>query len=173
MNNILISITLTILFFLPVIIGFFLFRRKRNFKIIAFSILINIIFAFVTFLLTLTILNPTQEFEDSRFKEILSTNFETQFPSNLKYIATQFKQEKGLLSCKYWTARVGVDEVLFNDFLKEIEGHGWGGEVNIQDETAGQMVRYNYVSRYMSGINYVIDFYEDNRTIRIYVIDCP
>ena len=173
MINITLSISLTLLFLLPVFIGLFLFRWKRNDKIIASSVFINIIFSFIVFFLILEFLNPSQEFKKSEFEKILSTHFETKFPTNIKYIATQFKQEKGLLSCSYWIARLGINESLFNDFLEEIKADNWTEKVNIPDKITGQMIRFNYESRYMSGMNYEIDFFDDNQTIRIYIIDCP
>ena len=112
----------------------------------------------------------TTEFSNVGFENIIEQNFKTDFQSDIEYIAVNFRTDKG---CQYWTARIKTTESYYNTFFKEINLDNWGKRTNIKDKTTGFMIRYTYKSRYMSGINYEIDFFEDNQTIRIYIIDCP
>jgi hypothetical protein len=158
---------------LPIISGAIIYKWKKNLKFLKYSIVINLIIVVAVLYSTLLVLNPSQKFDKSNFENIISQNFETQFPNDMEYISVQFKQERGLLPCQFWTARVKTSDLFYNEFSKEIKDDNWSKETNILDKVTGSMIRYAYKSRYMSGINYEIDFFEDNKTIRIYIIDCP
>lgn len=124
--------------------------------------------------MSILVLNPSQKFDKEIFESVYSEIFKTKLPIDKKYIATKYQQEKGLLPCKYWTARIIADEKFYNDFQNELQQEsGILIEPNFKDEITGDLVTHKFTSRFMSGYNFEIDFFYDNKTIRIYIVDCP
>jgi hypothetical protein len=171
MNNIILSILITLLLSIPTLIGIFVYKWKKNIKFLFTAIIINSIYTIIIIFFTLTILNPSKEFRKDRFETLYSQSFKTELPTNIEYIATKYIQERGLMSNEFWTARIQCSNIFYSEFLKEIQAGYSNKTTNQVDKITGDTIKYTFKSRYMSGINYEIDFFEDNKTIRIYLIE--
>ena len=124
-------------------------------------------------LIGLYIISPSQGFDENKFEILYSEIFVATLPSNIKYVATKFQDEGEIISCKYWTARILTSEDFYQDLLKEVKNKNEKNNTDELDEVTGMIIKNQFKSRFMSGYNYEIDFFNDNRTIRIYIIDCP
>ena len=171
MYNVFLSLFITITL---LAVMFFLMSRKNKRLKLKHYVIITVCapFLFLFILFGQLIFFPLQFFSESDFEKTYSQVFNTELPSNTKYIATKYK-DTGLLGCTYWTARIQTNSDFFNNFHKECGGVYMGEKEGFIDVTTGKLITSSFKTRYMSGYNYEVDFFDDRNTIRIYIIDCP
>ena len=172
MYNIFLSLFITITL---LAVMFFLMSRKNKRLKLKHYVIITICapFLFLFILFGQLIFFPLQFFSESDFEKTYYQVFNTELPSNTKYIATKYKQEPFLINCTYWTARIQTNSDFFNNFHKELEGVYFKKKEGFIDVTTGKLITSSFKTGYMSGYNYEVDFFDDRNTIRIYIIDCP
>ncbi|MBE7647639.1 hypothetical protein G1K66_03305 [Tenacibaculum finnmarkense] len=166
--NILLSIIIATIIFIPSIKSIIKTPKINNILKLLFIKLLPLI---SLTLLIFTIFNPSNEFKKEDFEKEYSLYFKTKIPSEIKYIATNYHRGN-------YTARIRCGEKFYNKFLIEIEKDNYDSRYinniksknNFIDKTTGEVIKYSFKSHAMSGGNYEIDFFDDNKTIRIYIV---
>ena len=159
------------LFITITLLAVIFFRKNKILKLkhyVIITICAPFLFSFI--LIGQIIFFPLQFFSESHFETTYSKVFNTELPSNTKYIATKYKG--GIINSTYWTVRIQTNSDFFNNFLKEVEGVSMEKKERFIDVTTGKLITSSFKTLHMSGgYNFEVDFFDDRSTIRIYIID--
>lgn len=173
--KIILSIIVGLILISPTIISLIIFKRKKRTAWIYGGISLTLITTILFFYILIEIKLPNNKFNDKRFRETYKDVFTLDLPNDYTLIDKKYEKESGLFGNEIWIAKISYNE---NEYLKLLNYVKSENEMLLKDyknnplvdcETGNKIV-YSIQTNYMNPWNYNIDFFEDNKTLRLKIV---
>jgi hypothetical protein len=173
--KIILSIIVGLILIAPTIISFIIFKRKKRTAWIYGGILLTLITTILFFYILMEIKMPNNKFNENSFRENYKDIFKLELPSDYGLIYKKYEKESGLFGNETWTAKISYNEEEYSKLLNYVKAENemllkdYSNNPIVDCETGNKIV-YSIQTNYMNPWNYNIDFYEDNKTLRLQIV---
>lgn len=170
--KIILSIITGLLIILPTIISILIYKKKKLLNWIYGGLILTLITTILSFNILLEIRLPDNRFDENSFKRTYKDIFNMELPIESKITDKKYEKEIGLFGNETWKAKISLDERAYFKLLNNIKTENkillkdYNKNEVIDCET-GIKIAYSINTNYMNPWNYKIDFFEDNKTIRV------